>query len=128
MGDEGIAALASLVSHGRLEDLEELNLSDDGGVTDEGLTVLASAISAGGLPVVETFKMECSGDQDKIRFPGVGAVAYAVINGCPKLRHTYLTNPQLNEEFSVTVNEMVEGMLRAAGRHEDVYVSDSYYD
>lgn len=39
MGDNGIAALAALVSQDRFEQLEDLHLSDDGGVTNEGIVL-----------------------------------------------------------------------------------------
>lgn len=121
MGDDGIAALATLVSQGRLEQLEELSLSDGGGVTNEGMILLAQAISVGGLPVLKSFKMVCF-DKEKIRLLGVGAVAHAVVNGCPKLRVIYLTKPISDEEVTEPVHEMIEGMVHRAGQDGDVRV------
>ncbi len=48
MGDKGLAALASVIRAGRLEELEELYLYDNPAVTDEGVTSLAGAIQGAG--------------------------------------------------------------------------------
>jgi len=50
MSDRGMAALESVVRHGRLERLEELNLSNNKSVTDDGIIALAQEIDARGLP------------------------------------------------------------------------------
>ena len=55
MGDAGIAALASLVSRDRLEQLEHFYLSHNHAVTNRGIIALAQAIDARGLPLLEHF-------------------------------------------------------------------------
>lgn len=49
---EGVAALASVVQHGRFERLERLELSDDIGISVEGIITFAQAIDARGLPAL----------------------------------------------------------------------------
>lgn len=55
MGDEDIAALASLVSEGHLEQLKVLYLCDNHDVSDQGIITLAQAI---GTDKLEDFRME----------------------------------------------------------------------
>ena len=106
--------MANLVSQGRFEHLKELNLSDEGGVSDQGIYLLAQAIDVHGLPALETFKLECS--NEGITMLGIDAIAQAVINGCPQLRKIYLWDYEQDEDNSFSrVNEMVEGILRVAG-------------
>jgi len=71
--------------------------------------------------------MECPSDQEKITFSGIAAISLAVINGCPKLQKIYLTCEELDEDLYGTVNEIVEGMLQAAGRDGNVMVMHDYY-
>lgn len=53
MGDEGIAALASLVGQGRMEQLTELDISQNAALTQQGIITLARrcarAAHAGGI-------------------------------------------------------------------------------
>jgi hypothetical protein len=71
--------------------------------------------------------MECL-NREMITFVGIGALAHAVIKGCPKLQEIYLTNSEFDEEFSAIVNEIIEGMLRGAGRDGDVRVLENYWE
>lgn len=50
MSDEGITALASLVSQRRLEELQVLDIAKNAAVTEQGIIALARAINARGLP------------------------------------------------------------------------------
>jgi HEAT repeat protein len=58
MGDEGIGALACLISQGRMEQLEELSLSSNSGVTRQGIIALAEAIDARGLPKLRALNLD----------------------------------------------------------------------
>lgn len=49
MGDEGIAALTSLISRRRMGELHRLNISENASVSDQGIIGLARAIDAHGL-------------------------------------------------------------------------------
>ena len=53
MGDEGIAALASLAYRGRKDQLRVLNFAENDGVADEGISALARAVEAHMLPMLE---------------------------------------------------------------------------
>ena len=75
LGDEGVAALASLVNQGRMEHLEEIYISDNKELTEQRILSLARAIDARGLPMLETFAMMRIGEMTA---RGIGAIAYAV--------------------------------------------------
>ena len=120
MGDAGIAVLATLVAQGHLQQLEEITLSDGGGVTNEGMILLAQAISGGSLSALERFKILCY--SKNITLLGVGALAHEVVNGCPELGEIYLTKPASDEEVSEPIHEMIEGMVHRAGRNGGVSV------
>lgn len=96
------------------------SLSDGGGVTNEGMILLAQAISGGSLSALERFEMVCY--SKNITLLGVGALAHAVVNGCPELGEIYLTKPASDEEVSVPIHEMIEGMVHRAGRNGGVNV------
>jgi hypothetical protein len=126
LGDEGVAMLATLISQGRLEQLEGIVLYDNGGVTNEGIILLAQAINGNGLPALTNFRMVCF-NKEKITLLGIGALAHAVLNGCPELREIYLTKPASDEGVSEPIYDMIEGMLRGAGRDGAVRVLDNFY-
>lgn len=118
MSDEGIAAIANLVSQGRLKQLNGvLDLSENEDVTNEGIVALARSIDAHGLPLLTTFKLTGL-DTDKVTLFGISAIALAVIKGCPKLTHVCLTCAGPDDVYY----EIVMGMLAAAGRAGEVKV------
>lgn len=113
MGDEGFKALASVVYAGRMQQLEDLDLSRNGGLTDEGITALARAINVRGLPALERLSIvEWSNSPNKVTILEVGAIALALVNQCPRLKRLDL---KLSNSKG-TYNDMFQGMLRAAGR------------
>ena len=77
MGDKGIAALASLVSQGRLKQLVDLNLRGNGDVTNQGIISFAKAIGAHGLPRLEEIEMRGL-DNRKVTALGISALAHAI--------------------------------------------------
>jgi hypothetical protein len=107
MGDEGIAALTSLVDQGRLEKLKKFVISDNEDLTEHSIITLARAIGACGLPKLETFSMARLG---KIAARGIGAIAHGVFKGCPQVKEIYLTGWDDNDP-----REVVNDMLEAAG-------------
>ena len=56
--DAGYATLASVVQQCRFDELYELGISENGGITDKGMTALARAIDTRGLPMLDTFDMQ----------------------------------------------------------------------
>lgn len=68
MGDDGMAALTSLVCQGRLKNLEQLRLSENDDITDRGVIALARAINVRGLPMLERFSCKCF---DKVTIQGI---------------------------------------------------------
>jgi len=116
MGDEGIAALASLVSHGRMEQLEEFVISQNAALTQQGIITLARAIDARGLPMLETLEMSRLTNLTAV---GIGAIALAVIKGCPRLKviDFWGSGPEDSSH-----RDAVTGMLDAVGRAVKVKV------
>lgn len=114
--DEGISTLGSVVIQGRLDQLKELDLSRNYGVTNDGVINLARAIDAHGLPTLEF--VDFGQGADVISLLGVSAIAYAVIRG---VRSKEIELQNLDDDKGKEM-EMDLGMMRAAGR-EDVTVS-----
>lgn len=110
MGEEGIAALASLVSQGRMERLKRLDISANAALTQQGIITLASAIAARGLPMLEDLLMI---NLTNLTAVGIGAIALAVIKGCPRL--TVIDFAGSGPENG-SHRDAVAGMLEAAGR------------
>ena len=109
MGDEGISALASLASQGRLEHLKTLNISENEDLTEQGIITLARAIGVRGLPMLETFDMVKLGNMTARE---IGAIAHGVFKWCPQVKETHLTESDFASDDS---SEVVDGMLEAAG-------------
>jgi hypothetical protein len=107
MGDEGIGALASLVSQGRMEQLEELSLSSNSGVTKHGIIALAQAISAQGLPMLGALDL-CGllPATDKETVLGITTLVQAITKGCPPLKAF---------TFHPAHRDVITGILKAAG-------------
>lgn len=84
MGDEGIAALASLISWDRLEQLEHFYLSHNHAVTNRGILALAQAMDARGLPLLEHFRL--TGLEGAEAALGISTIAHTVIKACPDLQ------------------------------------------
>ena len=116
MGDEGIAALTSLVDQGRLEKLREFDISDNEDLTEHGIITLARAIGACGLPKLETFAMAKLG---KNAARGIGAIAHVVMKGCPRLEMIHLMNTGPDNSNH---RDVITGMLEGAGRAGKVKV------
>jgi len=116
MGDEGIAALASLVSHGRMEQLEELDISLNAALTQQGIITLARAIDARGLPMLETLEMSRLTNLTAV---GIGGIALAVIKGCPRLKVIDFWGSGQEDSSH---RDAVTGMLDAVGRAGKVKV------
>lgn len=107
MGDEGIAALASVVSQGYFEELRKLSFSHNGDITDEGMTALARAIDVRGLPMLETFAME---GLDLMTNRGVGAITDVLIKRCLQLATIVWGH------WGLSNKDKVRDMLKTAGR------------
>ena len=123
MGDEGLAALANLISQGRLQEVKTFDfISSNYNLTDEGILALAQAIDAGGLPMLGNFSM---GEQEVegLTVVGISAILQAVISGCPYLRIIGVTRPYRHD---TDIEEMVKGMVQAVGREGQVYVGDTW--
>jgi hypothetical protein len=120
MSDRGMAALESVVRHGRLERLEELNLSNNKSVTDDGIIALAQEIDARGLPKLRHITM-LGLNKIKVTTLGFGAIAYAIIKGSPNLKSIRV---ECNEQEAASVRRTIEGMLRAAGRTASVEIEN----
>lgn len=116
-----MVALASVVRQGRLERLEELNLSNNKGVTDNGVIALAQAIEASGLSRLRLIRISKL-DKVKVTTLGFGAIAYAIIKGSPQLKSI---NVECNGSEAASLRTTIEGMLRAAGRTASVKTEDS---
>lgn len=95
MGDGGIAALASLVAQGRLEQIAWLKFSGNNKLIDQGVITLAQAIEARGLPILRVFTMRMI---FKLRAVGITAIAQALTKGCPRLVSYKLTDFDPEEE------------------------------
>jgi len=86
MGDEGIAALASLVVQGRLQQLEESSLSRNDGVTKPCSIALAEAIGTRGLPVLRALHLAALvRETDKETVRGITTLVHAITKGRPPL-------------------------------------------
>jgi hypothetical protein len=110
MGDEGISAVASLVSQGRLEHLKTLYISENAALTEQGIITLARAIGAGGLPELRRLGTTKLGEMTA---RGIAAMAHAVFKGCPQVKDFHLT---VSGPACLILREVVNGMLEAAGR------------
>jgi hypothetical protein len=110
MGDEGIAALSSLIYRGRMEQMRELRFSENGGITKEGIKALAQAIEAHMLPVLKDIYV--------MELKGIRAIGRAVIKGCPQLERIVL-NP--NE---VDKKDVLEILLKAGGHKASIHLRD----
>ena len=75
--------MITFISKGRLDQLEELGLSDNEGLTNQDIIFLAQAIGGRRLWKLEAFFKGL--DVDKVTLLGVSAIALAVITRCPKL-------------------------------------------
>jgi len=116
MGDEGIAALASLVGQGRMEQLREFNIYENAALTQQGICALARAVDARGLPFLETFLINRSTEKAA---RGIGVIAFAVFKGCPQLKYFILKGLGPDNDI---LSEVMDGMLEAAGRAGEVWV------
>ena len=117
MADDGMTALASVISEGRFDELDVLDLSGIMGLTNQGLIASARAIETKWLPVLGNFVLYALND-DQVTLLGISAIAHAVIKGCPDLTLIVLTNSGPGEDH----HEMVLGMLEATGRKGKVSV------
>lgn len=120
MGDEGMAALANLVSHRRLRRAETLDfLSGNYNLTDQGLLPLVQAIDAGGLFMLDEFKMaelEVGG----LTIAGISAAIQAVIKKGRLLKTIVLMRPDSDDTKMI---EMIQGLLQTAGKEEEIHLS-----
>lgn len=120
MGDQGMAALAKLVSQGCLWRVETLDLlSHNHNLTDQGLLPLVQAIDACGLRMLDEFKL---GDLEGegVTVAGMSAVVQAVIRKCRFLKSIVLHRDQLDDTRMI---EMIKGLLQTAGKEEEVHLS-----
>lgn len=111
--------MITFICKGRLDQLEELGLSDNEGLTNQDIIFLAQAIGKRRLWKLEAFYLKGL-DADKVTLLGVSAIALAVITRCPKLKYICLTCAGPNDVYF----EMVMGMLAAAGRAGEVKLGD----
>jgi len=112
MGDEGIAALAPLVSQGRMQQVTELSLSGNSGLTKQGIITLAEAIDARGLPKLRASHLSGllpATDEESIL--GITTFVHAVTKGCPPLKEF---------TFDPTHQDVITDMIKAAGWKREV--------
>lgn len=95
MGDEGVAALASVVRQGRFEQLEYFDISENGSITDQGIKVLMQAIEARGLPKLKTLKLQGL-NTSNVTLAGIQDFAITIIDGSPVLGEL-IVNPEYQE-------------------------------
>lgn len=111
MGDEGIAALSSLIYQGRMEQIRDLSFAENDDITDEGINVLARAVEAHMLPLLEyIYIMELKG----MTITGIRAIGHAVIKGCPQLEDFTLEHDEVDK-----IN-VLQCLLKAAGHKATV--------
>jgi Ran GTPase-activating protein (RanGAP) involved in mRNA processing and transport len=106
MGDEGIGALASLISQGRMEQLEELSLSSNSAVTKQGIIALAKAVDARGLPKLRALNLDgLVRETDDETVLGITTLVHAIAEGCLPL-----------EEFTFDPahSDVITSILKAA--------------
>lgn len=77
MGDVGLAALASVVTQGRMRRMHKFMLHKALDVTDEGIILFVRAIEAYGLPHLEEFKILML-HKEKVTALGFGAITHAL--------------------------------------------------
>ena len=107
MGDEGLAALGSVIHAGRLEELEGLFIHENPANTDEGIDVLAQVIMGAGqrgLPKLSKFGAYGLG---LVNWEGVIAIAFALIFHCPQLEEVNLRGNNGDEDVQDAVDDMV---------------------
>jgi len=84
--DEGFAAVAPLVYHGRFQQLKHLEFNTrNNALTNKGIIPLARAINSHGLPMLECFSIRYLNSQ-KVTPRWVSAIGHALIKGCPHLK------------------------------------------
>lgn len=93
-----------------MEQLKILSISRNNALTQQGIITLARAIDARGLPMLNIFFMEELREMTAI---GIGAIAHAVIKGCPRLKKIYLMNTGPDNSSH---RDVITGMVEAAGR------------
>lgn len=108
MGDEGIAALASVVSQGRLVHLKSLNISRNGAVTQQDIIALAQAMDVRGLPKLRTLVMI---ELVNLTAAGISAIAHAVIKGCPHVEEI-----EVDSDHEDTLDDILEAVGTGSGR------------
>ncbi len=114
MGDKGWAALASMVRTGRFGRLQEIDLGRSKTATDPGMCVLAKAIQEmgkRGLPMLSACRAL---SLERVTGVGLGALALALINNCPRLLRSFGFSVE-REEGVEGIEQMLEGMMLAAG-------------
>jgi len=89
LGNEGMAALASVIDQGRLGQIEYLDLSVARGVTDDGIITLAKVIDARKLPEVRFMSVHQL-HKTGLTTLGLDAICQASVNSCPKLNEFYM--------------------------------------
>lgn len=99
--------------------MEDLCLYDTHNATDKGITAFARAIDARGLPKVRELQIKWK-LHDKWTALGFGAVAFALVKGCPELEELNLKIPDRGQD-RVFWETMLKGMLQAARR--EVYLN-----
>lgn len=117
-GDEGIAALASVIYQGGFQHLKMFLISDNHGISDEGIIALADAIEACGLPKLTLFEAK---GLDKVTAVGFSDIARCVVKRCPKLKHIDVKGTGIVD--NLISNNMIQCMLNDAGRKSKVKVN-----
>jgi hypothetical protein len=116
IGDEGIAALTSVVSRRRIDELRDLNISNNASLTDHGILGLARAIDTHGLPELREFEMG-NLKEYRVTIPGLKAIARAVITKCPNLRELRVRGVGSDNDIR---HDAVMGILEAAGQTGEI--------
>jgi len=117
MGDLGMAALATLVSKGRMQRVQKINLSNAREVTDKGIIALAQATKVSSLPCVQDLNIDYL-HEDKVTQLGLVATSRAFVNSCPRLVEINLT---CRQDFVTFFEQFIKGLLRIARRTASVY-------
>ena len=110
MGDEGITAVASLASQGRMEKMELLNIANNQAVTEQGIIALARAIKVRRLPKLECILLE---DISGMTASGTCAIVLTLLKRCPELRRIHLVSFPWNDDC---LRDGIRGMLDVENR------------
>ena len=109
MGDVGMAALASVIDQGRMQQMQTFPIFNTHGVTDEGMITLARAIDTHELPKIQELRM-VNKHKELVTAVGVDAITLAFVHCCPELRNIFITG---RERKASRMQKKIKSMLRS---------------